>query len=76
MGTRFECASTQEAARGTVGSCVTRSTGGGEGNCATRRASDGGSYNLPENTTIGFVFCRYKAGAESECSGYEYYNDN
>lgn len=49
---------------------------GGEGNCATRRASDGGAYNLPENRYIAFLFCRYKNGQESECKGYRYYNDN
>jgi hypothetical protein len=49
---------------------------GGEGNSATKKASMGGSYNLPENTNIAFLFCRYKGGAESECKGYTFKNDN
>ncbi|SCG62303.1 hypothetical protein [Micromonospora coxensis] len=51
-------------------------TRGGEGNCATRRASDGGVYNLPENRYIGFLFCRIRDGHESECGGYRFYNDH
>ncbi|ATO15569.1 hypothetical protein CO540_18415 [Micromonospora sp. WMMA2032] len=50
-------------------------TRGGEGNCATHRASEGGAYNLPENRYIGFLFCRYKDGHESECRAYRFYND-
>jgi hypothetical protein len=48
-------------------------TVGGEGNTATRKASMGGVYNLPENTNIGFKFCRAPDG---ECKDYTFYNDN
>ncbi len=46
---------------------------GGEGNTATRKASMGGVYDLPENTNIGFKFCRYPDG---ECKDYTFYNDH
>ncbi|MFE7261373.1 hypothetical protein ACFU9B_04740 [Streptomyces sp. NPDC057592] len=49
---------------------------GGKGNCTGKNAADGGNYNLPENTKIGFLFCRYKGGVDSECSGHEWVNDN
>ncbi|MFR9799583.1 hypothetical protein ACL02U_27370 [Streptomyces sp. MS06] len=49
---------------------------GGNGRCATRKAAMGGKYNLPENRKIAFLFCRYKAGKESECKGYTYLNDH
>lgn len=49
---------------------------GGEGNCITHRASEGGKLNLPENKTIGFLFCRYKGGKESECRAYKFKNDH
>lgn len=49
---------------------------GGEDNCATHEASEGGAYNLPENRYIGFLFCRYKDGQESECRAYKFYNDH
>ena len=46
---------------------------GGEGNTNTRKASMGGVYNLPENTYIGFKFCRSPDG---ECKDYTFFNDN
>lgn len=49
---------------------------GGEGTCDTKRARMGGKYNLPENTKIGFKFCRYSNGQGSECKDYTFYNDN
>ncbi|MGW3241949.1 hypothetical protein [Streptomyces sp. NPDC001070] len=49
---------------------------GGEGNCATHRAADGGKYDLPEGENIGFLFCRYKDGYESECKAYSFVNDH
>ncbi|MEU8978806.1 hypothetical protein [Streptomyces sp. NPDC048309] len=49
---------------------------GGEGNCATHKASNGSKYDLPENRNIGFLFCRYSAGSEGECKAYTFYNDN
>ncbi|MFE5185609.1 hypothetical protein [Streptomyces sp. NPDC056628] len=48
-------------------------TVGGEGNTATRKASMGGSFDLPENTRIGFKFCRAPDG---ECKDYTFLNDN
>ncbi|MEH0937276.1 hypothetical protein [Micromonospora psammae] len=51
-------------------------TRGGEGNCATHQASEGGVYNLPENRYIGFQFCRYKDGHAGECENYRFYNDH
>ncbi|WP_346537228.1 hypothetical protein [Micromonospora sp. DPT] len=47
----------------------------GEGNCATHQASEGGAYNLPENRYIGFLFCRWKDGHDSECRAFRFYND-
>ena len=49
---------------------------GGEGNCATKKASMGSTYNLPENRYIGFRFCRWKNDAESECNGYRFLHDH
>ncbi|MFI5806640.1 hypothetical protein [Streptomyces sp. NPDC051561] len=49
---------------------------GGEGNCITHRASEGGKLNLPEGKYIGFQFCRYKAEKTSECKNYRFLNDN
>ncbi|MEV6668579.1 hypothetical protein ACFYY9_18810 [Streptomyces nigra] len=50
---------------------------GGNGNCATKKASMGGAYNLPENRNIGFRFCRWKNNVdESECNGYKFLNDH
>ncbi|MFI0238161.1 hypothetical protein [Streptomyces sp. NPDC016845] len=46
---------------------------GGEGNTATRKASQGGSFNLPENTYVGFKFCRSPDG---ECKDYKFLNDH
>lgn len=48
-------------------------TVGGEGNTATKKASMGGKYDLPENTYIGFKFCRAPDG---ECKDYKFLNDN
>jgi hypothetical protein len=52
---------------------------GGEGNCVTKSASDGGVYNLPE-TRIGFKFCRYWKEEDryhaGECEDYDFLNDN
>ncbi|MCH0541082.1 hypothetical protein I3F58_16205 [Streptomyces sp. MUM 203J] len=45
---------------------------GGKGSCKERRRSNG--YNLPDNRWIGFLFCRYKAGHDSECKAYRFYN--
>jgi hypothetical protein len=52
-----------------------RITVGGEGNCKTHRANQGGVYNLPENRNIGFLFCRHDANSEGECRAYKFYND-
>jgi hypothetical protein len=50
---------------------------GGEGNTATRKASMGGVYNLPENKYIGFKFCRYSDSQQGgECKDYRFLNDN
>jgi hypothetical protein len=50
---------------------------GGEGNTATRKASMGGVYNLPENKYIGFKFCRYSDSQPGgECKDYRFLNDN
>ncbi|MGW0701315.1 hypothetical protein ACWD0A_18775 [Streptomyces sp. NPDC002867] len=50
---------------------------GGDGRCATRKASMGGAYDLPENRNIGFLFCRHKNGVSSgNCKAYKFYNDN
>ena len=49
---------------------------GGEGRCATRKASTGSSYNLTENHYAGFKFCVYKNGSASECKDYKFYNDH
>ncbi|QWA22154.1 hypothetical protein [Streptomyces osmaniensis] len=50
---------------------------GGEGNTATRKASMGGVYNLPENKNIGFKFCRYSdTQPGGECKDYTFLNDN
>ncbi|GAA2346677.1 hypothetical protein GCM10010431_82890 [Streptomyces kunmingensis] len=46
---------------------------GGEGRTASKKASLGGKYNLPENTYIGFKFCRTGAG---ECKDYKFLNDH
>ncbi|MFB9687837.1 hypothetical protein [Amycolatopsis plumensis] len=52
---------------------------GGNGNCVTRSAADGGVYNLPE-TRVGFKFCRYWKEADryhsGECKDYDFLNDN
>lgn len=48
-------------------------TVGGEGNCVTARASDGGSHNLPENTDIGFLICVHP---DSYCNANTWHNDN
>ncbi|MGW3162684.1 hypothetical protein ACWC9Q_07320 [Streptomyces sp. NPDC001142] len=49
---------------------------GGKGSCTGKTASNGGKYNLPENTKIGFLFCRYKDGQDSACNAYNWVNDN
>lgn len=52
---------------------------GGNGNCVTKSAADGGVYNLPE-TRVGFSFCRYWKEADGyhsgECKYYDFLNDN
>ncbi|WP_410571322.1 hypothetical protein [Amycolatopsis sp. cmx-4-61] len=52
---------------------------GGNGNCVTKSAADGGVYNLPE-TRVGFKFCRYWKEADGyhagECKDYDFLNDN
>ncbi|WP_370967102.1 hypothetical protein [Amycolatopsis sp. cg9] len=52
---------------------------GGNGNCDTKSAADGGVYNLPE-TRIGFKFCRYWKEDDryhaGECKDYDFLNDN
>jgi hypothetical protein len=47
-------------------------TVGGEGNSATKKASMGGVYDLPEGKTIGFKFCRAPDG---ECKDYTIVNN-
>ncbi|MPV36215.1 hypothetical protein [Georgenia subflava] len=46
---------------------------GGEGNCVTARASDGGVFNLPEHTNIGFQICISPHGGM--CRNATWYND-
>jgi hypothetical protein len=51
-------------------------TVGGEGNCKTHRASEGGVYDLAENRHVGFLFCRHDSTSEGECRAYRFYNDH
>ena len=52
---------------------------GGDGNCVTKSAANGGVYDLPE-TRVGFKFCRYWKEADryhsGECKDYDFLNDN
>jgi hypothetical protein len=52
---------------------------GGNGNCVTKSAADGGVYDLPESR-VGFKFCRYwkedKIVHTGECKDYDFLNDN
>ncbi|MBE8516374.1 hypothetical protein ILP97_02385 [Amycolatopsis sp. H6(2020)] len=52
---------------------------GGDGNCITKSAANGGVYDLPE-TRVGFKFCRYWKEADryhsGECKDYDFLNDN
>ncbi|MDX3190042.1 hypothetical protein PV458_16670 [Streptomyces sp. MN03-5084-2B] len=52
---------------------------GGNGNCVTKSAADGGVHNLPESR-VGFKFCRYwiedKRAHTGECKDYDFLNDN
>ena len=50
---------------------------GGEGNCATRKASMGSPYNLRENRHAAFLFCLHTSSTDGyECKGYRFYNDH
>lgn len=52
---------------------------GGNRNCATKSAANGGAYDLPESR-VGFKFCRYWKEADryhtGECKDYDFLNDN
>ena len=48
-------------------------TVGGEGNCITRKASSGSAFNLPEDTNIGFLICKYPDGY---CNANTWHNDH
>ena len=52
---------------------------GGEGNCVTKSAANGGVYDLPESR-VGFKFCRYWKEDDryhaGECKDYDFLNDN
>jgi len=49
----------------------------GDGNCTTRKASMGGSYNLPEDSYVGFQLCLHTEGYGSGyCNNANWYNDH